>query len=185
MHPHSSSNNASRDDVFLKNDRIYEHQVMTINYTTSDVRRQRDIIHPGSNSSHRDIMGLLSPDDQTETNRFWFARVLGIFHANVIYAGAGTSDYNPRRLDFLWIRYYSKHPTPSPSSSLSSFRLEMLEFPPVSETSSFGFIDPSSVLRCCHIIPAFFMGRHRLQLGSPFSACANSAGDWEAYFINK
>jgi hypothetical protein len=182
MHPHSSSENASRDSVFLKDDRIFEHQVMTINYTTYDVRHQRDIIHPGGNSSHHDIMGLHNSDNQTETNHFWFAHVLGIFHANVIYAGAGASDYNPCHLDFLWIRYYSRRPTPSLSSR---FQLESLEFPPVSETWSFGFVDPSAVLRCCHIIPAFSMGCRRLQLGSPVSISAKSADDWKAYLINR
>jgi hypothetical protein len=181
MHPDSSPDNASHNAVFLKNDRIFEHQLMSIHYTTYDVRRRRDIIHPGSTTAHRDIMGLLTPDEQTDTDRFWFAHVLGIFHANVIYTGDGASDYDSRRLDFLWVRYYSKHRT----RSLSRSSLKMLEFPPVSETESFGFINPSTVLRCCHIIPAFSMGRRKVRLGSPLSICAKSTEDWAAYYINR
>jgi hypothetical protein len=182
LHPNSNSMTATGSDIFLNNDRLYQHQILTIHYTTYDVRRRRDIIHPGPTSSHRDIMGVLPPDEQTETSRFWFAHVLGIFHTNVIYSGEGASDYNPRRLDFLWVRYYV--PVASTSSSPSS--LDMLSFPPVHVEQSFGFVDPATVLRCCHIIPAFFKGpRPKTVRPGHVSAYAKSNRDWNAYFINQ
>ena len=75
---------------------------MSIHYTTYDVRRRRDIIHPGKHVAHRNVMGLLMPEEQTRSSRFWFAYVLGIYHTNVIYSGEGV-DHNisPQRLDFL------------------------------------------------------------------------------------
>jgi hypothetical protein len=171
----------SKNELYLNNDRIYQHQVMTIHYTTYDIRRRRDIIHPGpKHTAHRDIMGLLAPEDQTSESRFWFAHVLGIYHANVIYAGEGSADHIPRRLDFLWIRYYSRSGRRAPHS------LDQLKFPPVSEAESFGFVNPASVLRCCHIIPAFHKGRRlAVPAGGLVSACARNDRDWNAYYMNR
>jgi hypothetical protein len=146
---------------------------MTVHYTTYDVRRRRDIIHPGKTTAHCDIMGLLAPGGQ-----FFFAHVLGIYHANVIYIGAGASDYNPRHLDFLWVRYYSLLGRPSSSS------LDILEFPAVNEAESFGFIDPSCVLRCCHIIPSFSRGQ-RAATRVAISPSARNDRDWNQYFVNR
>jgi hypothetical protein len=172
---------ASVNSLFLKNDRIYEHQLMTIHYTTYDVRRGRDIIHTGKHTAHRDIMGLLVPEEQTETNRFWFAHVLGIYHVNVIYTGEGSSDRftTSRRLDFLWVRYYSQLGQRSSPRSL-----DQLKFPPISESESFGFVDPASVLRCCHIIPAFYKGRRRILPAQVPSICRNDR-DWNVYYVNR
>jgi hypothetical protein len=150
---------------------------MEFYYTTYDVRRKRDIIHPGSNMSHRDIMGLLDPDEQDGNSRFWYAHVLGIFHANIIYTGEGALDHIPRRLDFLWVRYYTHLRSSSDSESL-----QMLSLPSVTVHESFGFVDPSLVLRCCHVIPAFYKGRRTSRAASGF---ARSEKDWNAYFLNR
>jgi len=41
-----------------------------------------------------------------DSHRFLYARVLGAYHANIIYTGPGMHDYNARRFDFLWVRWY-------------------------------------------------------------------------------
>jgi hypothetical protein len=122
-------------------------------------------------------MGLLDPNEQDGNFRFWYAHVLGIFHANIIYTGEGVLDHIPRRLDFLWVRYYTHL-----RNSTDSESLPMLSFPSVTVNESFGFVDPSLVLRCCHVIPAFYKGRRTSRVASGF---ARSEKDWNAYFLNR
>lgn len=92
--------------VLFKNDCMYQHHLARFNYTTYDVRRAQDIINPGT--SHCDVM-LLKNSDNTETHLhhlFLYARVLGIYHVNVVYTGMDMLDYKPRRVDFLWVRWF-------------------------------------------------------------------------------
>jgi hypothetical protein len=67
---------------------------MRINYTTYDVRRSQDIIN--TTTSRHDVMVLADPGDHTAASHpFRYARVLGVYHVNVIYVGAGMIDYQP------------------------------------------------------------------------------------------
>ncbi|EGN99376.1 hypothetical protein SERLA73DRAFT_28488, partial [Serpula lacrymans var. lacrymans S7.3] len=60
------------------------------NYTTYDVHRVQDIINP--RTSHCNVM-LLSPCDDTGTQShpFCYVRVLGIYHANIVYVDFRTT----------------------------------------------------------------------------------------------
>ncbi|KAF9237475.1 hypothetical protein BU15DRAFT_76019 [Melanogaster broomeanus] len=134
------------NQVLFKNDRIYRHNLIRINYTTYDVRRAQDVVNP--TTEHRDIM-LLSDRD---SHRFCYARVLGIYHANVIYSGPGSQDYQPRRLEFLWVRWFE---LVAPTSQMA---LDCIRFVPMVDEDAFGFVDPNDVLRSCHLIPRFAEG---------------------------
>lgn len=165
--------------LFHKN-RIYRHQIARFHYTTYDVRRGQDIIHPST--SHCNIM-LLADDDgagreQHHQCHYLYARVLGIYHANVVYTGEGAADYNPRRVEFLWVRWYGLAQAPK------RHRFESLSFPPMANTDSFGFVDPADVLRACHIVPAFSTGRTHTD-GRGLSSCAMDAKDWKCYYVNQ
>ncbi|KAI0055388.1 hypothetical protein BV25DRAFT_1815655 [Artomyces pyxidatus] len=174
------------DYVFFKNDRMYEHRIMKINYTTYDVRRGQDIIHTGTNN--RDIM-VLAPIAESEepsaslAHRFWFGRVLRIFHVNVVYTGPGMVDYSSRRIYFLWVRWFLDLGEPAKGDD-SECRLDALRLAPIGSDDAFGFVDPDSVLRCSHIIPAFARGKLR-EDGSKLSSCANDANDWYGYYVNR
>ena len=50
-----------------------------MNYTTYDVRRDRDTVNP---NTHPYVM-LQSPEVGTSAHPYWYAQVLGIFHTNV------------------------------------------------------------------------------------------------------
>jgi hypothetical protein len=67
------------------------------------VRRGTDIINPGT--SHCNIMLLAdnadAADGSSNLHHILYARVLGVYHANVIYTGSGMRDYEARRLNFL------------------------------------------------------------------------------------
>ncbi|GBE90070.1 hypothetical protein SCP_1800920 [Sparassis crispa] len=182
--PVIEDNSARRDhdSVFFKGDRMYEHHILKVNYTTYDVRRSHDIINPSTDN--RDILLLARFDDledATSMHPFLYARVLGIYHVNVVYTGTGMADYTPRRLDFLWVRWFQYV---GDSRNWSQHKLDTVEFPPMADEETFGFIDPDDVLRACHIIPTFKGGKiHADEIG--LSHCANDAEDWRFYHVNR
>ncbi|KIK13245.1 hypothetical protein PISMIDRAFT_119194, partial [Pisolithus microcarpus 441] len=152
---------ATVDHLLIRSNRIYQHRILQVNYTTYHVRCRQDIFNP--TTDHCDIMMLAAPEntDESETihqchHRFCYARIIGIYHANVQYIGPGCSSYLPRRLDFLHVRWFEQVP-PNPGDVLCS--LDVLRFPPMNEDGTFDFIDPADVLWGCHLIPAFAKGR--------------------------
>ena len=88
------------NDVLLKGNRLYSHSLLRINYTTYDLRQETDTINP--HTDHRNIM-LLAQDDRSSaiSHPFCYARVLGVYHANVIFTGPESRDYQSRHLEFL------------------------------------------------------------------------------------
>jgi hypothetical protein len=172
-----------RDSVFLKSDRIYRHQLARFNYTTYDVRRAQDVINPST--SHCDILLLANKngDHRSEFNHpFLYARVLGVYHANVIYTGTGMLDYQARKIDFLWVRWFDYDG--AESVEWGNLRPDCVRFPPLANKDAFGFVDPTDVLRGCHIIPAFSKGKlHPDELN--ISHCARDGKDWVRYYVNR
>ena len=66
-----------RNSVRIAGERIYRCKTLRINYTTYDVRRDANTINP---TTHPDIM-VKSPETGSDAQPFWYARVIGIFHA--------------------------------------------------------------------------------------------------------
>jgi hypothetical protein len=180
-------------NVLLKNDRIYRHRIFRINYTTYDIRREQDIINPGT--SHRNIMLLADSeafDGQSSGGHpFLYAQVLGLYHANVVYTGPGATDYNPRRFEFLWVRWYEMREVgftmDSDGRSNKRLRLDQLSFPPVTDREALGFVDPGDVLRSCHIIPRFARGLQFPNGHDPdqesLSTIIGNCKDWNFYYV--
>jgi hypothetical protein len=177
-----ASNGALEDNfVFLRNDNIYEHKRIHFHFTTYDVQRGTDIVNPGT--SRCNVM--LLADDATSSScphRFLYARVLGIYHTNVIYTGPVARDHEPCRIDFLWVRWFEV--VDPLSSGWSRARLDLVRFPPMHQTSSFDFVDPREVLRGCHIIPAFAKGRRQAN-GDGVSRCAKDGEDYHFYYVSR
>ena len=123
-------------------------------------------------------------DSNKQKHKFWYARVLGIYHANVVYVGPGMVDYTPKRIDFLWVRWY-QHVNESGSTSGGPCKLHQVYFPPLSADDSFGFLDPADVLRGCHIIPTFSQHRRYQNSDGGLSGCANDYNDWNRYYIGQ
>ena len=168
------------DQLLFKHDWMYEHNILRINYTTYDVRRKQDTINP--TTPHRDIMVLAENDDASD-HPYLYARVIGIFHVNVVYTGGPVVDYRPRKLEFLWVRWF-EHDTNAPLSSWAHSRLDRLHFPPMAREDAFGFLDPADVIRGCHIIPAFAANK-RYADGKGLSRCAMDCRDWRSYYVNR
>jgi hypothetical protein len=178
------SDDIARKFVFFKKDRIYHHKHNRFNFTTYDVRRGTDVINPGT--SRCNIMCLAnqtsSADGSPNSHQFLYARVLGVYHANVVYTGHGMLDYEARRLDFLWVRWYEV--VDPANSGWKKSRLDSLRFPPMTGENSFGFLDPKHVLRACHIMPNFAEGkRHSDEVG--ISRCAKDGKDYRRYYVGR
>lgn len=137
------------------------------------MHRDQDIINPQIAS--RSFVMVEAADGKT---RFWYARVLGIFHLQVI----STTDNHrvPQRLDVLWIRWLGEDPGYVGNPGVR--RLERVGYVPEGPFA-FGFIDPDVVVRAAHLIPAFIYEKtDKLLSRSLFWDCQD--GDWENYYVN-
>jgi hypothetical protein len=145
---------SDRSTVIIEGNTIFQHKVLRVNYTTYDMRRERDSVHP-SVMGHGDVM-VLSPENEDENDDphpYWYARVLGIYHANVRHIGSKSKSYEPKQMDFLFVRWFGRDSDPRPGWKAK--RLIRLGFVPGNDGSAFGFLDPSQVIRAVHLIPAF------------------------------
>lgn len=171
------------DAVLLKNDRIYHHKLVRFHFTTYDVRRAADIINAGTTRCNIMLLADETHDsDHANPHHFLYARVLGAYHTNVIYTGPGMRDYEARRLDFLWVRWYEV--VDPQSSGWDNLMLDSVHFPPMREDDAFGFIDPKDVLRTCHILPNFAKGKRHAN-GAGVSRCAKDSTDYKRYYIGR
>lgn len=183
----------AQKQVLIKNNRVYEHKLARFYHTTYDVRRSEDVINPGT--SHSNVM-LLSDFarnaenslDTTVTHPFLYARVIGIYHVNVVYTGPGMKGYEAMRFDFLHVRWFQLEAPQSRgrhrAQGWASLRLDRLSFPPMATQGSFSFVDPALVLRGCHLIPAFSSGKRYLD-GIGLSAISRDNNDWKFYYVNR
>lgn len=183
----TSAEQRALNSILIKDNRIYAHKVARFYHTTYDVRRSEDVINP--RTSHCNIMLLASSDANdgvapVDTNGpFLYARVIGIYHANVVYTGPGMDGYEPMRFEFLWVRWLQASPDP-PRCYWESGHLEKLEFPPMASKDAFGFVDPALVLRGCHLIPAFSQGKQHSD-GVGLSSIAKDGQEWKQYYVNR
>ena len=181
-------NVAEQDQLYFQGDRIYRHNIANFNYTTYDVRRSQDVINP--QTEHCDIMllsqlsnnqGHSADSGRMLEHPFIYARVLGIYHANVVVKSTGSQIYTPNRLEFLFVRWFAYQGT---SVQWTCLKLDSLRFMPVNSENAFGFVDPVNVLRGCHILPWFRGGRIHAD-GRGISKVANDKHDWCQYRVNR
>jgi hypothetical protein len=159
--------------------RIYTHQTFQLWYTAYDTRDCDDMVWPSGLKANV----MLPNPDVSADHPFIYGKVLGIYHANVVYV-KGFQDLPPQQFDFLWIRWYVWQ-----EPSLGTRGLDVVAFPPLTQPGAFGFVDPGHVLRACHIIPRFPVASSfpympwSLQVGK--SQMAADVGDYTAYFVNR
>lgn len=121
-------------------------------------------------------------DAPADQHNFLYARVLGVYHANVIYTGSGMRDYDARRVDFLWVRWYEV--ADPAASGWKTSRLDRVRFARMDEEDTFGFVDPKNVLRGCHIMPQFSAGKRHPD-GRGISRCAKDSQDYRYYYVGR
>lgn len=149
------------------------------------MRRAQDSVHP-SVTGHGDVM-VLSPeneDDNIDPHPYWHARVLGIYHVNVRHTGPTSKSREPKKMEFLFVRWFGRDSDPKPGWRAK--RLIRLGFVPGNDGSAFGFLDPSQVIRAVHLIPAFHWGRvmtKYLQRSPIARGNENPDEDWQVYYL--
>lgn len=120
-------------------------------------------------------------------HQYQYARVLGIYHVNVIFGGwpARLASYRPRRMEFLWVRWFQTSLDTPAQMGWAKASLDQLTFPELDCDGAFGFVAPDHILRACHIIPRFSLGK-ATELEAGISGCASEdQRDWKGYFVNR
>jgi hypothetical protein len=97
-----------RNTVRIAGERIYHCKTVKINYTTYDIRRDGDTINP---RTYPDIM-VTSPETGPNAQPYWYARVIGIFHAMVssTHPELEVTARSRHQMDFLWVRWFGMEP---------------------------------------------------------------------------
>lgn len=171
---------SDRAQLVFDNDYLYKHATVQFNYTTYDVRRERDVVKPGS------AIMLPNREDSDDTagdvrHPFWYAVVLGIHHVRVSHAPTQTQGL---RMDFLWVRWLGLDPDWKGGDS--TCQLERVGFVPFGNDAggpAFGFVDPATVIRACHLIPAFAEGTTTGLM--PPSKFRQADGDYVNFYVNR
>ena len=184
---HEDYSDEDRNSVRFLGQKIYSVRTCRLFYTTYDLQRDSDLINP---RSHPDIM-LRSPESEFEegADTYWYARVIGIYHANVWVDSEQTDIPDARRvkrMDFLWVHWFGKEPKYISSSRRA--RLPKIGFVESTDEFAFSFVDPANVVRGCHLIPAFHEGRtvDLLPVPQSVSRCLNPGDndDWVNFYVN-
>lgn len=166
--------------------RIYTHKLMSVNFTTYDVRRDQDIIHvdtPQCNVMLLDGAFTQNSGSHSSAHPYLYAKILKICHASVSYIGFlpdGTKNETAHRLDFAWIHWYDFH------DSKDQFSLDQLTLQPLDSGTALGFLDPSDIVWCAHLIPRFSLGPSESK--APRSKCLpkpNEDTQWKSYYVNR
>ncbi|EJD50312.1 hypothetical protein AURDEDRAFT_58653, partial [Auricularia subglabra TFB-10046 SS5] len=175
--PDERYSEALRGSIAIENGKLFAHCTMRTNYTTYDMRRSQDCINP--HTSHSDVM-MHSPEERRNAHPYWYARVLDIFHVNVL---RGDTPAPPPRFNILWIRWFGEDP--EWEDGWKKRRLPRVDFVPASDPDAFGFIDPATVLRAAHMLPAYAEGRTQdlLPAGNSLARGPDEVDDFVNYYV--
>ena len=127
---------------------------------------------------------MLAPQSDQESHPYLYARVIGIYHMDVIHTN--TSPY-PQRVEFLHVRFFLVDK--EFQGGFTSRRYHRLNFANSDDQDAFGFVDPARVIRGIHLIPAFAHSTTVDELlgGSIARVYTDSDSpgeDWKYYYVN-
>lgn len=180
---HGDFTDQERNTVRIVGERIYRCKTLRINYTMYDVRRDHDTINP---RSYPDIV-VQSPETGPNAQPFWYARVIGIFHAMVSSSHQEVKKQSMQRMDFLWVRWFGVEPGRY-RHGFRYARLPKIGFVESTDDYAFTFLDPAQVIRGAHIIPAFAEGRTSELLPTTKSVARvlnpEEDDDWLNFYVN-
>lgn len=170
-----------RNSVRIIDNTVFSAKQLSVNYTTYDVRRDRDTINP---RTHPYVM-LRSPEVSRGAHPYWYAQVLGIYHANVSTTHPAVTKRSAQHMEFLWVRWLGTEPGYHSGSKIA--RLPKVGFVEVTDEDAFGFLDPDLVIRGSHLIPAFNSGRTAALMpysGPTVARSPNEEDDWMNFYVN-
>jgi len=151
---------------------MYLHQVLRVNYTTYDMRRAQDSVNVRTSLY---IMALAHEDDEeADCHPYWYAKVLSVFHVKVRTMGHPDT----RKMDILWVHWFGRDP--DHQGGFNTRRLHRVGLLDSNEPTSYGFLNPSDVLRAVHLIPAFSTG----MIPSDGADSEKDSTRWEFYYVS-
>ena len=131
--------------------------------------------------TRKDTIMTMSRDDE---HPFWYACVLMAFHIMVRFSPEGSSP-SKKSMEVLWVHWLGVDR--DHRWGFKEGHLPKVGFvPDKPDHIPFRFLDPSLVLRACHLIPAFCDGcTHELLAPGPSLArLPGEEDDWAAFYIN-
>lgn len=161
---------------------VYQHQTLRINYTTYDGRRVQDHINTGD---HANIMMLAhEPEEAENPHPYWYARVIGIYHASVLYNDPKSWNKQRNDMDFVWIRWLG--PSENYTGGWKAKRLHRVGFVhPKDQSPLFGFLDPANIIRGVHLLPATHYGRSTCGLPPSIARPESDDNkDWNYFYVD-
>lgn len=168
------SDGENTERIFIDNDTLYEHPILNIKYTSYEVLQEKDIVHVGYG---RTGVMVYAPG-QNENEPWSYANILAVYHIIVRTA----SNPKPQTLTVLWVRWMERSTTCL--AGMNSKNYARVSYVPWSGTrgDAFDFVNPSHIVRACHLVPAFNLGRTHALLDP--SIARDPEGDWCAFYAN-
>ena len=111
---------------------------------------------------------VLSPDTDPDTHPYWYAHVLGVFHARVLHTGPASTNCSMQHVEFLWVHWLSL--TTGHRYGFKAAHLPKISFVPQSDQHAFGPLDPSLIVHGSHLILAFAGGKTTELLANQYTA---------------
>jgi hypothetical protein len=127
---------------------------------------------------------MLAPDDGVDNpdqHPFTYARVIGVFHVDVVHNVPGASTV-PQSIPFLWVRRFRLDRRFK--GGFKRKRLHRIEFLPDSDPAAFGFVNPDEVIRGAHLIPAFAHGPTERVPYTSLARRKDEFDDWAYHYVN-
>ena len=127
---------------------------------------------------------MLSREDGPGAHPFWYAQVLRAFQIPIIHVSPNAHDRSQKIMQVLWVRWLCVEP--GYRWGFKEARLPKVGFVPDTDDDAFGFLDPSLVMRGCHLIPAFSEGRTDtlLRRGESCVRKPRESDDWRTFYVN-
>src|SRR4051812_31032463 len=110
------------------------------------------------------VLSHENEESEARIHPYWYARILGIFHANIRHVGPDSQSHEPEKVEFLWVRWFERDL--SHRAGWRARRLHRLGFLDQDNPDAFGFLDPKDIICGVHLIPAFAHG-HTSELLAP------------------
>jgi hypothetical protein len=174
-----------QNTVCIAGERIYCCKTVKINYTTYDIRHDRDTINP---RMYPDII-VTSSKTGPNAQLYWYACVIGIFHmmVSLTHSELEVTARSWHWIDFLWVQWFGIEPSQYRHRFQVS-RLPKIGFVESSDNYAFTFLNPTQVIRGAHPIPAFAEGRSSALLLAKKSVAhilnPNDEDDWLNFYVN-
>ena len=126
----------------------------------------------------------LSKEEDPDCHPFWYCQLLKAFSVDIHFCPGGVSSAKDT-MEVLWVRWLGIDP--EHKWGFRHCTLPKIGFVPEDgDSPAFGFLDPSLVIRGCHLIPAFVNGRtdHLLRSGPSVVRLPGETDDWASFYVN-